>query len=371
MTRLPEITVRGDASRRGLAYGEGAARQIAAALDTYRGFFARRGVRWADALSTAAAFRASIEDYAPDAAVEIEAIASGSGQSSESIVLLNARTEILFWRMREVSSPAAASVAAEAGDECTGIILCPEASATGTLLHAQNWDWMPEVADHTVVLRILDHDGPNALHFVEAGQLARHGMNELGLAISAMGLHSDRDYGRLGVPSPVLRRRMIHSGSLGEALGLAYGAEPSFSHALAASHADGAAVILESAPGVTEWLMPEGGVLTHSNHFKSPVARLRLRDVNLARCPDSLTRDQRVRQVLGAAPGPIGRDRLEAALLDTAHRPGSVLRAPAARSGGLASATLYTLVMEPEKHRAWVALRPYEGARFEEYAIAP
>ena len=369
MTRLPEITVRGDSAARGLAYGKAASALIMSALDNYRAFFAKRGVDWPEALTTAAAFRKCIEDYAPEAAVEIEAIANGSGQHPDAIVLLNARTEILYWRASRAKTPAAE--VADAADECTGAIILPEASASGTLLHAQNWDWMPEVADHTIALRILDHEGPNALHFLEAGQLARHGMNELGLAISAMGLHSDRDYGRLGVPSPVLRRNMVHSRSLGEALGLAYTSEPSFSHALAASHADGAAFILESAPGVTEWLAPENGILTHANHFKSDVARLRLRDVNLARCPDSLTRDLRVRQVLASGGGKVDRQRLEAALLDTADRPGSVLRAPAARPGGLASATLYTLIMEPEKQRAWLAMRPYRDPYFEQYDITP
>lgn len=365
--RIPEITVRGSAAKRGHAYGKGVTPQIASALQSYRGYFATRGVDWADALATAADFRKCIEDYAPDSALEIEAIAMGSGQTPEAIVLLNARTEILFWRAGAGQQPPASFEFA--ADECTGIIVTPDASETGTLLHAQNWDWMPEAADHTVVLRVLDHDGPNALHFVEAGQLARHGLNELGLAVSAMGLHSDRDYGRLGVPSPILRQQMIHAGSIGEALGLVYRSQPSFSHALAVSHAQGEAVILESAPGVTEWLMPEAGVLTHSNHFKSVAARLQLRDVNLARCPDSLTRDQRAQHVLARAPGKIDHALLEAALLDTAHRPGSVLRAPSAREGGLLSATLYTLIMEPEKQRARVALRPYEGAVFEEYTI--
>lgn len=366
MTRLPEITVRGNAAARGLAYGTAARDQIAAGLDSYRGFFQRRGVGWAEALATAAEFRAVIEAHSPDAAEEIEAIGQGSGQGAEAITLLNARTEILYWRMRQ-----AETAPSDGADECSGAIICPERSESGVLIHAQNWDWMPEAAAHTVALRILDHDGPNALHFVEAGQLARHGMNEAGLAVSAMGLHSDRDYGRLGLPSPVLRRQMIHSGSLGEAIGLAYQSDPSFSHALAISHADGAAAILESAPGLTEWLMPEAGLLTHANHFKSDIARAKLTDVNLRRCPDSLIRDQRLMQLLNGRAAPLGRADVQAALLDTAHRPGSLLRAPALRPGGLASATLYSLIMEPAQAAAWLALRPYEGAHFEQYPIAP
>ncbi|EKF18316.1 C45 family autoproteolytic acyltransferase/hydolase [Nitratireductor pacificus] len=366
MTRLPEITVRGGAAERGMAYGVAARGQIASALDTYRGFFKRRGVTWAEAMLTAAEFRAVIEAQSSDAAEEIEAIGKGSGQGADAITLLNARTEILYWRMRK-----AEVLPADGADECSGVIVCPKRSLDGTLLHAQNWDWMPEAADHTVALRILDHDGPNALHFVEAGQLARHGMNAAGLAISAMGLHSDRDYGRLGLPSPVLRRQMIHSGSLGEAIGLVYGSDPSFSHALAASDADGAAVILESAPGLTEWLMPKDGVLTHTNHFKSDPARTKLVDINLARCPDSLVRDQRLMQLLATSPMPIDREAIQAALMDTAHCPGSLMRAPAARPGGLTSATLYSLIMEPALGRAWLALRPYQGTHFEEYKIAP
>ena len=366
MTGLRVVTVKGTPPERGEAYGRQAGDLIERALDTYRSYFAARGFSWADALGTASEFVPHIGGYDPDLLTEIEAIARGADRSLPEIVLLNSRTELLFWQ----SQKAHGDLAKVAGQhECTGALALPEATRTGNVLHSQNWDWIPEAAAHTMALRVLDYDGPNALHFVEAGQLARHGMNETGVAVSAMGLHSDRDYGRLGVPSPVIRRKMIQAASYGDTIREVFAGEPSFSHFIMVSHAAGDGIGFESIPGDTFWLRPEDDLLVHANHIRSPNALARVRDVNLVRCPDSLHREARVLRVLRRDHGAITRHEIAEALADREFAPGSVLRSPAVRPSGLTSETIYSLIMDAGRGAAWLRMKPYQEGRFQEFSI--
>lgn len=366
MTELRVITVKGTPSERGEAYGSQAKDLIEQALNTYKSYFTDRGFSWADALSTASDFVPYVGGYDPNLLTEIEAIAHGAGCDLQEIILLNSRTELLFWQSQKAHGDLT-RVAEQ--HECTGALALPDATQTGNVLHSQNWDWLPEAAAHTMVLRIQDYDGPNALHFVEAGQLARHGMNENGVAVSAMGLHSDRDYGRLGVPSPVTRRKMISAPSYGETIREVFASEPSFSHFIMVSHAAGEGIGFESIPGDTFWLRPDDDLLVHANHIRSPNALARVRDVNLIRCPDSLHRESRVMRALRRDHGAITRHEIAKALADQEFAPDSVLRSPARRPGGLMSETIYSLIMDAGAGKAWLRMRPYQEGRFQEFSI--
>ncbi|HYE49891.1 MAG TPA: C45 family peptidase [Azospirillaceae bacterium] len=364
MSPFPLIDVAGGPEERGERYGRLAADRIALALDLYREEFARKGIGWAEAHALADRFLERIADYDPELTREMAAIAAGAGQTLSAVVLINARTELMFWKLR-APSPSGA------GEECTSAIVLPEASRDGRLLHAQNWDWQPQCAETTVVLRIRGADGvPSILTCAEAGQLARHGLNAAGIAITANGLHSDQDYGRFGIPNPLIRRRMLASTSLARAMFVLNNAPRAFSHHLGISHADGEAFGIEATPDDLFVLEPRDGLLVHANHFVSPVAQLKVRDLNIARTPETLYRQGRVEKSLRAARGGVDMDALKAALADRWGSPDAVCRSPAERPGGMVSATVYTLVMDAGAGRLWLAPRPYEdGAEFTEYRL--
>src|SRR3546814_1886738 len=63
-------------------------------------------------------------------------------------------------------------------DGCTTIIVQPERTPDGTLIHAHNWDWKASCAETCVVLRVRGDGGPDILTFTEAGTLARFGRSE-------------------------------------------------------------------------------------------------------------------------------------------------------------------------------------------------
>lgn len=364
---FPFIRISGSAHERGVSYGRQAAARIAAGVALYRDAFETVGISWGQAMVYADRFHDQVRQYDAEMSVEIEGIAEGSGQPVEAIIALNARTEIIFWHDNEREERRAEPLGMQ--EECTSALALSSATREGNTLHGQNWDWNPRCAETAVVVHIVREDGPDILTFCEAGQLARHGMNSEGVALTVNGLQCNLDGGKVGAPSPLLRRRLLSAPTLAGALDVVLNADISFSHSLTISHPGGSAATLETTPDKTYWLQPERGLLVHANHFKSPVAQAVVQDIGLMRCPESLYRDQRVLEHLEARVGDITIDDFKAAFADTFGAPDAVLRTPKARPGGNLSGTVATLIMDTTARRMWLAPSPYKGVVFTEYGF--
>jgi len=360
----PLIEVSGPPRQRGEAYGEAARERIRLGLDHYGAQIARQGVTRERLTSLAEGFVPVIAAFDPDYVAEMQGIAAGAGVPLAGVVLLNARTEVLQLAERE-----SASLLPEADpDGCTGVIVLPEASADGHLIHAQNWDWKAECAETAVVLRITGTDDPDILTFAEAGQLARCGLNGAGLAITANYLESDRDYRQSGVPLALLRRKVLQQRLLAPALRAAWCTPKSASNNIMISQAEGFGIDLECAPDETFQVSPTDGLIVHANHWQSPVALTRLRDTGISATPDSLYRDWRVRRLLGA--GPVDARAVKAALFDDWQSPHSVCRPPRPGSSGNLTATVAMIVMTPALGRMEVAILPSGNRRFTGYGLS-
>jgi len=358
---FPLIELAGRPHERGLAYGTQAAERIALGLQVYADLFALPGLE-----ERARRYFAALEAYDHDLADEMRGIAEGARQPLEAVVALNARTELGGW-----DSSAAPS------DECTAALAMPERTG-GALLHGQNWDWRPACVATSVVLRIRGEDGPDIMTLCEAGQLARHGFNSEGIALTANGLQTADEGvgvgGGDGVCSPFIRRRILQSRSLAGAIGALLVAPRSASHNIMLSHAGGPgaseAVNLETTPRNAYWSFPESGLLTHANHFKSPLALAAVEDVGLLRHPESLLRDKRARDQLDRDGCAVTLDSFKRAFADRYGAPDSICRSPAQRTDGSLSATVASLVMDASAGRMWIAPAPYlDGAHYTEYRL--
>ena len=358
---FPLIEVDGDAKERGYQYGLKAGEQIAAGIDIYKESFLKAGIEWQEAIQLAQNFIPEITAYNVSFLTEIEGIAKGSDQPLEHIVILNARTELLFWKNK--TNPK------EAQEECTALLALPAATKDRNLLHGQNWDWNPKCENSSVVLKIHNEDRPDILTFVEAGQLARSGMNSNGIALTANGLHSDQDYGRRGIPNPFLRRTLFNQDRLATALFTITQANISFSHFLLLSHSGGEAVGLETTPDDIFWMQPEHGLISHANHFKTPSAMANVRDLGLRRTPETLYRDSRAFAVLQTNHGKITTETFKQAFADEYGKPDSILRHPAVRPGGSLSATVASIIMDTVAKKMWIAKSPYKGIKYKEYGL--
>lgn len=358
------IDIHGSPGQRGMLYGRTSRGRIERTISVYGKAFEDAGVGWERAKEIARRFLEPIADYESSYVEELEGIARGAEADFDSILAINARTEVLFWRAGEEKRSFAPP------DECTGIVATGEATADGRTLHAQNWDWRADCLDCAVVLRVAATDRhPAILTFTEAGLLARSGLNRCGLALTANGLQTETDFGRTGVPIPCIRRKILEADNLAKALAAVANAKRAFSNNLMISTADGEAINLEVTPEEIFWIYPESGLVVHTNHFKSPAARSKVTDRIVELGPDTLLRDLRTSRALSSKIGSITLSDVEEALKDKTGAPFSVCRPRNERRTGYWSATVATVILFPTERRMLIEPLPYENHGFQEYCF--
>jgi isopenicillin-N N-acyltransferase like protein len=364
----PLVTVSGTPEERGAQYGEAARERIDRGIAHYSEQLAKSKLARADIEALVESFLPRIDAFDADYVPEMRGIARGANRPLADIVLLNARTEIL--KLGPKAAKAKGLAVEDDPDGCTGVVVMPESSADGHLLHAQNWDWKVECAETAVVLKISRTDGPDILTFTEAGQLARSGMNAAGIAITANYLECERDYREIGVPLALIRRKVLQQSMLPLALRAAYCTPKSASNNIIISHAGGIAINFECAPDETFQVHAERGLIVHANHWISPVALGKLRDTGIETTPDSLYRDIRVRQLLAENAGRLTLDHVKQALFDDYASPWSVCRPPRLNLSSNLSATVAMIAMKPGDGVMDVAMLPALNRQFARYTLA-
>jgi len=357
---FPIIDISGNASERGIQYGSKAQQYILQGIANYKSSFAEEGISWAQACQTAASFIPRLKKEESALFTEIEGIAQGAGVNTEEILAINCRTEILYGQNKEVNSPT---------DGCTGAIALPSASASGKVLHGQNWDWQDECAETSIVLRITPDKGPKLLIHTEAGILARCGINSEGIALTGNFLKCDRDNQPGGIPIPFVRRKILSQNNYSAAIRIALSSPKSFSTNLMLSHCSGEAVNLETTPGETFWLQPENGLLVHANHFESYGALAKVKDEGLKVASCSLHRARRVREALSANIGDLNIEHFISAFSDKFDNPNGVCAEPDQGPGGDTSSTVATILLDASLGKMWIAPRPYDTHTYTEYSL--
>jgi len=365
ITPFPLIEVHGSPRKRGELYGDQARDRVRRSFGHYEEQLGRLGFAADDVERLVGVFLPRIREWAPDLVEEMEGIAAAADVSLASIVLVNARTEVLQLAYREKGM-----AEDDDPDGCTGAVIMPAATKAGRLIHGQNWDWKAECAETSIVLRIRRDDAPDVLTFTEAGALARSGYNSAGIAITANYLESDRDYKNLGIPLPFIRRRALEAAHFAHALRVVAITPKSGSNNMIVSTAEGFAVNLECAPDEAFPIYPQDGTIVHSNHWLSPVALSKLKETGLASVPDSLYRDWRVRQYLMARTGDIVAEDLKDALFDDFASPFAVCRPPVRKEGGNLSATVAMVICEPVAGYMELAPLPALNRTFTRYELA-
>jgi isopenicillin-N N-acyltransferase-like protein len=386
----PLVEVEGPPAVRGRQYGRAAGARIARGIGHYREQLARQGFDDTALARAVGLLLPRIEAFESSFVPEMRAIAEGAGQPFEHIVLLNARTEILQLAARQKAARAAEARGAAGApgglgatdddpDGCTGVVVLPEAAGEGRLIHAQNWDWKAECAETAVVLKVHAfpepgsesgaEPGPDLLTFTEAGALGRCGFNADGIAITANYLECDRDGRHEGVPLALIRRKVLMQRHLALAMRAVAVTPKSASNNMIVSHAQGLAIDFECAPDESFQVHAEDGLLVHANHWLSPVALAKLRETGITSTPDSLYRDLRVRQLLGAQRGRIGAAEVKAALFDRFGGEWAVCRPPRRNLSNNLSASVAMIVMTPALGQMQVAMLPALDRRFTTYRL--
>lgn len=344
VSQFPFIEIHGSPRERGRMHGVQAAERIRLGIGHYLSQFTAYGMDRAAIGRHVEAYLPRIQAFDGNLVEEMRGIAEGAAVDFEAIVLLNARTELLY-EAREVRDAALANESA-APDGCTGVVVLPTAARDGRLIHALNWDWKAECAETSIVMRVRRDDGPDVLTFTEAGALSRAGLNEAGIAITANYIESDRDFQTPGIPLALVRRKVLEAQSYAEAIGVIVSTDKLTSNNLILSHRDGVAIDFECAPRETFAIYPDNGLLIHANHWTNQSALGKYRDVGIRNAPDSLYRDHRVRSLLEPSIGKITPEDVVTALRDDFGAPYAVCRAPLANRRGNLTATVATLMID-------------------------
>jgi isopenicillin-N N-acyltransferase-like protein len=362
------IEIWGGPRERGLRHGAGAAQEIRRGTSHYVAQMRQAGLAESALDALVEAYLPLIHEFDDDYVEEMRGIAEGADVPFASIVVMNARTELL----KLAGNPAlrAGLLQARGADGCSTIVVQPERSGEGALIHAHNWDWKASCADTCVILAIRNDRGPDILTFTEAGGLARFGFNSAGISITGNYLECDRDYRRIGVPLALIRRKVLQQESPALAFDAAYSTPKSASNNLALAHASSGIVFdLECAPDETFVLEPQDGLLVHTNHWLSPIALAKLRETGVADSPCSHFRQQRITRLL-APHSRVGRAEIERVLADTEGTPLCICVPPRASAVTGRTATVASLIMIPEQGVMDVAMMPFQGADYVRYGLA-
>lgn len=346
---FPHVRVGGEARERGRAYGAAAAERVARSVEAYREVFAHyAGWDWSRVREEAALYEEPIKAYGAKYMDELRGIAEGAGLELVDVLAINVRTEVMF--------AAQARQAGRLPSECSAFAVLPEASADGHTLVGQNWDWLPHCFDTVVVLEAEQDDGPNFVTVVEAGLLAKTGMNSSGLGLVTNALVTAADRGEPAVPFHVLLRAILDAHNASDALAALQRSKRSSSANYLIAHRDGLAVDVEAVPGDFRRLFlvfPEDGVLLHTNHFLS---QLPITDVSVWSMPDSPFRLERMRRAVRERGPKLSLEDFRELLGDHANHPSGVCCHPDPRLVPLErSATVASVLMDLDAMRMWVA----------------
>jgi isopenicillin-N N-acyltransferase-like protein len=349
---LPIITLTGDARERGVQYGQVATSRIHRTREAYAEVYAHYATwDWDRARAEAGKFVAPIRSFHAASIDEMIGIGEGSGLDFLDVLAINLRTEILF---------AAKSRAAEA--QLPAVLECTSfgaRTAAGEQLVGQNWDWLTFSADTVVLLEAFPETGPSWMTVVEAGLLAKMGMNSSGLAIATNALVSSADRGGPGVPYHVMLRALLECRSMTDAATLLQSAHRSSSANYLMANHEGLSVDAETQPGgfdAIAWAAPsDDGLLLHANHFTTDGRAHDQPDVGLKLMADSLFRLQRIHRLAHEA---IGGDVHEwkRILGDHAGHPNGICCHPDPNAPAIDRWTTATgVIFEPERRRVHIS----------------
>jgi hypothetical protein len=175
--QFPFVSVSGAPYERGRQYGTALRDRVKASAALYGKTLDDLGYDQGRKTAVIKTFAAQIDAFGGHYLEEMRGISDGAGIPFEDVVMINARTEVIAQARREAEN---ADPEDDPDDGCTGAVILGERSATGGVIHGQNWDWRAECAETAIVLRVRRDDGPDFLTVAHTPQGAgagafRHG----------------------------------------------------------------------------------------------------------------------------------------------------------------------------------------------------
>jgi isopenicillin-N N-acyltransferase-like protein len=265
-----------------------------------------------EAVETAAApFAAPIREHAPFLWEELEGMARGSGLPVSSLLILQARAEVM--RANKAAVPA---------QECTTFGATKSRTAGGVTLIGQNVDLVPFVEEFGVVIRQYPTGSPAALLYTTAGLLGHNGLNEAGVGVCANFIDDPAGWGE-GLPRYLLSRLALRAETADSACAAALAPPRAASRNLLMADAHGRVLDVEALCRDAAILRARDGLLVHANHLEAP----EFQGYETA-SENSLARRRRLEQLLVEAKNPLTIADVQEFYRDHANAPHSLCAHP-------------------------------------------
>lgn len=356
---LPLVVATGDSSAQGAAIGEVTRERIQTALGIYkRRFRDERGLTDDDQRRLGAEYGEIVSRFSPRTGAMLNAMSDAAGVAREDVLMLNARSEVLY----------GSSTPSETDGACTtGAVLNTHTADAATYL-LQNWDWRYNLRDQIYLLATEDPDGHQILTLAEAGMTAKAGINSSGIAVGLNLLASDQNKSSPGVPVHIMLREILLQRRLSSAITVALQADREGSANLIMASHEGDAIDLELVADDFTHHLPTNGIITHANHFQR---RGDWKDLYVDRAAFTLLRDRRLRDQLEQHGSNLSVEDMQRALSDHASHPDGVCRhVDTEVAPNLQISTLCSMVMNTSTRSVHVApLNPCQG-KFRELRLA-
>jgi len=295
----------------------------------------------------------AVETYAPEILEEMKGMAAGADVMLEDIMFLNITYEI--------STPSVMG-------GCTAFAAAGGATADGTVLAGQNFDYIEPWSKYLVALKMNPSNSPAFLAVTAAGCLGLFGLNSAGISLN---LNLLKDKNSLtpsgGVPTHVILRKILSCESIGEAIAAIGSAEGRAAKNYLVTDERGDIIDIETTTTDLDIQYPERGILTHANHFKAD--RFKSGDLASLFIPDAYVRSYRLYQLMEGQHGKLTVELMQQLLQDHNNHPAAICRhcnPKAPLEIGRLMKTLVSIVSCPMERKAWISVgNPCENDYFE------
>ncbi len=362
---IPVLQLPNEPYEMGREHGRRAQKQVQHNLGVYfRRFEKEANLSRQEALRRSEQYLAVIQSGNPAYAKVMEGLSEGANCSLLEITALNVRYELMYSEYTRMGLELMGK-ALPRPYGCSGFAAMPEATKDGHLLLGQNWDWIPGIQG--LIMKIRNHNGISIICFTEAGIVGgKIGLNSAGIGLTINGMVSQLDdWSRLGKPFHVRCWEILNSRTLEEAVSVVRenprSCSANFILAQATDLGAASALDLEAAPSGILTLKPQGGLLTHTNHFSNSTALGIVEPLEEER-KGSLCRCERLEQLLRETlvkNSKFSLADLQAVLRDHKSLPESICRhageqLPEERR----YQTLVSIIMDLHARRLWAAAGP-------------
>ncbi len=219
----------------------------------------------------------------------------------------------------------------------------------------QNSDLPAFYKEIEVVIESLPENDPGTLMLNPAGQISYIGINNEGMGIFANFLECDG--WRIGFPRYLLSKLALTKTNIDEAEKVIQNAYRASSRNLIMADKHGSLIDLETIPNKIGKVLPENGVLSHSNHFISKDLSEEERAKGEV-LKNSHIRLNRMKYLLEKNRGDIDAKKMMEILRDRKNAPHTLCRLPDDFTSSGDGMTSASVIAEPTKGNLWVAVGP-------------